>query len=262
MPIQVIPDRSGLRENSFASDLISYFEDNESSLCLGNCYVFYDFPILTNEDNTLLRASVLLISENKGLTLFGTTLARTGDVESIDTDDEILDELYSLIYSKLIKYRELRENRKELSFSFETILYAPGFDNYTGDLLSLAINRFGELKAVYKKIDNTINSNTINKIISIVDGSVVLPRPKLRKNVTSGSKGDLVNKLEAEITTFDNKQRHGYMQHNTGVQRIRGLAGSGKTVILAMKAALAHLENPNATILLTFYTKSLYQLVQ
>jgi superfamily I DNA and RNA helicase len=42
-----------------------------------------------------------------------------------------------------------------------------------------------------------------------------------------------------------------------GPQRIRGLAGSGKTVILAMKAALAHLDDPNAQILVTYYTRSL-----
>jgi superfamily I DNA and RNA helicase len=43
----------------------------------------------------------------------------------------------------------------------------------------------------------------------------------------------------------------------SGPQRIRGLAGSGKTVILAMKAALAHLEDPESRILVTYYTRSL-----
>jgi superfamily I DNA and RNA helicase len=42
-----------------------------------------------------------------------------------------------------------------------------------------------------------------------------------------------------------------------GPARIRGLAGSGKTVILAMKAAHIHLNNPDSLILITFFTKSL-----
>ncbi|NDM57585.1 hypothetical protein GY108_30595, partial [Klebsiella pneumoniae] len=42
-----------------------------------------------------------------------------------------------------------------------------------------------------------------------------------------------------------------------GPQRIRGLAGSGKTVILAMKAAHLHMTRPNDKILVTFFTKSL-----
>jgi len=47
-----------------------------------------------------------------------------------------------------------------------------------------------------------------------------------------------------------------------GPQRIRGLAGSGKTVILTMKAALIHLQNPNNEILYTYYTKSLKDLIK
>ncbi len=47
-----------------------------------------------------------------------------------------------------------------------------------------------------------------------------------------------------------------------GPQRVRGLAGSGKTVVLAMKAALTHLRYPDAIILYTFYTKNLYQHIQ
>jgi superfamily I DNA and RNA helicase len=47
-----------------------------------------------------------------------------------------------------------------------------------------------------------------------------------------------------------------------GFQRIRGLAGSGKTVVLAMKAALTHLRDQDSTIVYTFYTKSLYQHIQ
>lgn len=71
-----------------------------------------------------------------------------------------------------------------------------------------------------------------------------------------------VNALEAEIRSFDQDQKHGYMEVLSGPQRIRGLAGSGKTVVLAMKAAITHLQNPDATIAYTFYTRSLCQHVR
>src|SRR5207244_4454545 len=60
----------------------------------------------------------------------------------------------------------------------------------------------------------------------------------------------------------DQRQKHGSMIELDGLQRIRGLAGSGKTVVLAMKAALTHLRDPEARILYTFSTKSLYQHIQ
>ena len=42
-------------------------------------------------------------------------------------------------------------------------------------------------------------------------------------------------------------------------QRIRGLAGSGKTIVLALKAAYLHFKDPTADIAVTFYSRSLYQ---
>ncbi len=62
--------------------------------------------------------------------------------------------------------------------------------------------------------------------------------------------------LEAEIANFDQKQRHIALVDVGGPARIRGLAGSGKTVILAMKVAHLHLNNPSSRILITFFTKS------
>jgi len=43
-----------------------------------------------------------------------------------------------------------------------------------------------------------------------------------------------------------------------GPQRIRGIAGSGKTVLLAQKAAHMHLKHPDWKIALIFFTRSLY----
>ncbi|WML34380.1 ATP-binding domain-containing protein [Clostridium sp. OS1-26] len=44
-----------------------------------------------------------------------------------------------------------------------------------------------------------------------------------------------------------------------GPQRIRGLAGSGKTIVLALKAAYLHTQYPEMKIAVTYYTRSLYQ---
>lgn len=44
-----------------------------------------------------------------------------------------------------------------------------------------------------------------------------------------------------------------------GPQRIRGLAGSGKTIVLALKAAFLHAREPSWRIALTFQTRSLYE---
>ncbi|KAB0531682.1 hypothetical protein [Xanthomonas cissicola] len=49
------------------------------------------------------------------------------------------------------------------------------------------------------------------------------------------------------------------MSDISGLQRIQGLAGSGKTVVLALKAAMMAIRDLDAKIVVTFFTKSLYQ---
>lgn len=71
------------------------------------------------------------------------------------------------------------------------------------------------------------------------------------------SRGAKLLKLESSISTLDNRQHHAVVETIDGVQRIRGLAGSGKTIILALKAAYLHGRHPDWTIAVTFYTRSL-----
>lgn len=51
------------------------------------------------------------------------------------------------------------------------------------------------------------------------------------------------------------------MQIPPGPQRIRGIAGSGKTLLLCQKAARMHIQHPEWDIALIFFTRSLYELI-
>jgi superfamily I DNA and RNA helicase len=65
-------------------------------------------------------------------------------------------------------------------------------------------------------------------------------------------------------TTFmqDDAQRLASMQLPPGPQRIRGLAGTGKTIVLCLKAAITHKKFKDFKILYLFNTQSLYLHVQ
>jgi hypothetical protein len=84
-------------------------------------------------------------------------------------------------------------------------------------------------------------------------------------NVASGpapSKADTIGKairiLEKRIALLDEEQQKVAIQIPPGPQRIRGLAGTGKTVLLAMRASNIHQHFPDKRILFTFHTQSLY----
>jgi len=84
--------------------------------------------------------------------------------------------------------------------------------------------------------------------------------PKKRDNVEkTNSKGAVIKEIEKQIANLDLWQKRGSIEYVNGPQRIRGLAGSGKTVVLALKAAYLHVKRPDWNIVVTFNTRSLYQ---
>ena len=70
--------------------------------------------------------------------------------------------------------------------------------------------------------------------------------------------GDAIKLLDSAIAVLDIEQEKVAIQIPPGPQRIRGLAGTGKTVLLAQKAANIHRNFPDKKILFTFNTQSLY----
>lgn len=86
-------------------------------------------------------------------------------------------------------------------------------------------------------------------------------RPKSKRVIakTPTSKGSILKKIESEIANLDSWQKAAAIETPDGPQRIRGLAGSGKTIVLALKAAYLHGEHPDWRIGVTFHTRSLKQ---
>ncbi|WKT80324.1 hypothetical protein QYC27_08440 [Thermosynechococcus sp. PP45] len=71
------------------------------------------------------------------------------------------------------------------------------------------------------------------------------------------SRGAKLKQLEDSIATLDHQQHRAVIETIDSVQRIRGLAGSGKTIILALKAAYLHSQHPDWYIAVTFQTRAL-----
>lgn len=68
----------------------------------------------------------------------------------------------------------------------------------------------------------------------------------------------VIEKLQQWVGSTDIEQIHIGMSIPPGPQRIRGIAGSGKTVLLCQKAAWMHWYHPDWDIALVFFTRSLY----
>jgi superfamily I DNA and RNA helicase len=77
--------------------------------------------------------------------------------------------------------------------------------------------------------------------------------------VKPDSRGAALKQIERGIANLDHWQQRAAIESPESPQRIRGLAGSGKTVVLALKAAYWHAQHPDWHIALTFQSRALYQ---
>lgn len=253
-------------EDELAQRFINEIEAQQNELSFEDAILYYEFPMYRSIDERPDYTSFMIISPQHGIIMIQCddrsfrSLNET-EIEKLYND---LSQMYSTVFANLIKIPALRRNRNQLKFDIYTLLYLPNyereFENGEEEEIYVA-TRFADLTNYLKdKTNESIDSGIINEITSIIEGTKAIPKPKNRNipEESKNKKGGLLEQLEKEIATFDRKQKMAALTIIDGPQRIRGLAGSGKTIVLAMKAALLHLRNPEAKILYTFYTKSLY----
>ena len=79
-----------------------------------------------------------------------------------------------------------------------------------------------------------------------------------RKNLQkASSRGSKLKAIEDQISCLDKYQSKAVIETVEGVQRIRGLAGSGKTIVLALKVAYLYTMYENKMIAVTFNSRAL-----
>lgn len=92
---------------------------------------------------------------------------------------------------------------------------------------------------------------------AVLSGSTVISGSRTPPAPDPTTKGELYEKLITGLKRFDETQETIGSEIPPGPQRIRGIAGSGKTILIAKKAAHLHAKRPEDDIVLTFFTKSL-----
>lgn len=251
MSLQVFPSASATRADPNARMLIEHLNDSQERLSLQRSIIFYNFPLF-REDERLLVADLVLLSPSGGVMLVGTPKVLSNRAL------EQLEGAYSQVFSRLVKYPRLRRGRGQLKFPIDAWLWLP-----EGEASEDVVVDFNTLDARILKLtsNDNIENEVFDELVSVLDGSKALIKPKERKTdgFSPQTRVVIINELEEEIRRFDRDQRIAYMSEINGLQRIQGLAGSGKTVVLALKAALTAVREPDANIVVTFYTKSLYQ---
>lgn len=251
-----------LKSDPLARGIIDYLSSQENKLNLEDSVLYYDFPIFRDYEERLYQPSLLLLDKNRGIYI----IRVAGTALEIEKEDILLGELHSLLYAKLLNSKQLRKNRSSLKIEINSLLYLPpGQDSFTHEIESTQVSSYeGLFNNILESEHSKLSDDDFSEARSVIEGVKALTKNSFRNTSDSElkSKALVIKKLEEEIANFDTHQRRAALTVATGPQRIRGLAGSGKTIILAWKAAQIHLENPEKKILFTFYTKSLYDTIR
>ncbi|MEE4692107.1 ATP-binding domain-containing protein [Pseudomonas alliivorans] len=243
------------------NEILAYLTANSNELKLDDAVVYYGFPVFKDYEHETIKSKILILSRVHGLVLLQTSVK-----SNLEVDDENLSQVFSFIDSAIRKSKLLRKNKKELHVQFESAIFCTGqFDD--DDLENETITSINGIQTYLDELshdESPLDDEIFDEARAIIEGSKALSKPSRRIKISDdpSTKLNILIELEKEVSNFDIDQRKIAISLINGPQRIRGLAGSGKTVVLAMKAAHIHLQHPDKKILFTFYTKSLYELIK
>ena len=219
-----------------------HFNDEDGVLYIG-------YPILATADGRE-AIDALWISRPRGLIAIHM-------VEGRDTQHfgEAQDEIASLLEAKLLPHKSLKKGR-HLASPPATLTFAALSNHCIDDDGHTLANSETLVQAISEiKWDTPeLYESSLSAIQSI---STIRKNLSPRKITSPRSHGSALKALEDSIANLDSRQSRAVIETVDGVQRIRGLAGSGKTIILALKAAYLHSQHPDWKIAVTFNTRSL-----
>ena len=215
--------------------------------------LFIGYPIIATPEGPY-PIDALLISAEKGIVVFDL-------IEGTDVGDYELrqDDAANKLEARLRTHREL-VRRRELRILIHTLSFAPAVSHPVApdEAGCQVVNSSSLRRALDAFTWPGREDKTYKNALSALESISTIRKSKVNRTVQQkSSRGSKLQALENAIATLDNTQSKAVIETIEGVQRIRGLAGSGKTIVLALKAAYLHAQNPEWRIGVTFHTRSL-----
>lgn len=213
----------------------------------GTLYIGY--PIIGTPEGSF-PIDALLVSPTKGLVLFSVVEGKI-----LPDYTKMQDEGFNKMQAKLLQHQVLIRKRK-LLVDIHTITFAPAINQFEDDEEYHLCNA-NNLVSTIEEFEN-FDTEVFPSLVSVIQAISTLRRGRKKRELhDQNSRGTKIKGLEDSIANLDSQQSAAVVETYDGVQRIRGLAGCGKTIVLALKVAYLHARHRDWSIAVTFNTRSL-----
>ena len=211
--------------------------------------LFLGFPIIRTATGPQ-AVEALLISKERGIVVFDLV-----EADNLENYQDRQDDAFNAVEGHLRLDRRLLD-RRELRIPVNALTFAPqcadtGNDDYPVATRVNVVDCLAEFSSW-----SNFCVDVYDTALSALE-NVSTIRRSTRHREQDAPRAAKLKQLEGAIATLDPWQSRAVVETIDGVQRIRGLAGSGKTIVLALKAAYLHTHHPDWRIAITFYTRSL-----
>ena len=236
------------REKPVASKMLA---DNLVAINAGVGYLYLGYPVIGSPTGPM-KMDALLVSPSFGLIAFDL-------VEGTDLGDFRFrqDEVASMLEVRLKPHSGLKTGRT-LKFDINVITYAPSKQILPNAEAPYILANEANLTESIQGFSWQSTDDVYKNLLAAIQVVTSIRAGKQKREATrTDSRGAKLKRVEESIANLDQHQSQAVIETVDGVQRIRGLAGSGKTIVLALKVAYLHAQNPNWRIAVTFNTRSL-----
>lgn len=243
------------------------------------------YPLFSEIGERRKEPDILLLDKELGIIIIEVKGFTISNIKNIDPNNWIMEEFYQKTINPIAQAEDYLYSVKS-KFDRERILRNKVRGQYFVALPEITKNQWSErgfnkiiddkyiiLKedltkaALTKKILNQPSLNGGKKldnecykiakaILGHENNHVVSDMDSFCKE---GTKGSIYSHVKNKLHDLDIQQENIAKVIAPGPQRIRGIAGSGKTVLICQKAAIMHLRHPDWKIVVVFFTQSLYE---
>lgn len=197
-----------------------------------SCSLFYGFPLIELDNSSTIMKGCIISS--KGVLI-----------------------LHSLNDEKMVYWRHINK----------TIMECPTISELAMDpsVGLIAFKNLEETESIIDYIENKediMAEKDVDLLVAVIQKAYNLSKFDNRPINKPESIGSVIKERNNKVNVLDEEQFETIYKSQIGHARIRGLAGSGKTILLVKKMAYLHYRNPDLNIVYVFYTVSLKQFIE